>query len=441
MTTPASPADRLATTGPMRILLVEDDAGDALLVEELLADTGLDHVLSWNKNLGEARAHAAGHVTDVVLLDLHLPDASGVGAVAAIREAAPSAAVVVLTGLAESEAGARMVAAGAQDYLVKGEVPPELMERVLRYAAYRKQAEQAAAELLERRMQAAENVRLERGLLPAPLLHGTDVSACMRIRPGRQRALLGGDFLDVVQTEDGIVHAVIGDVCGHGPDEAALGVALRISWRALTMTGLRGTALLDALERVLVAEQPHQLFATCVLVEIDRARAEATVVLAGHHPPLLVSGGTAVEITAEPGIALGLLPGHGGWQPAKVRLPREDAALMLYTDGLIEGRAGDDGARLDTEGLIDLIVDAGIQEPDKLLDHLVTTTQALNAGRHADDLAILHLSWVANGVPPGRIATGGRPALGAGDSKPPLPRHEQDGGPALAPAPERQRRR
>jgi DNA-binding NarL/FixJ family response regulator len=267
--TTAVPAARqgLHAVDCYRVLLVEDDAGDALLVEEYLADTGLPHVLRWKRDLATALADIAVNPPDCVLLDLGLPDIVGVAAVEAIQAASPRSAVIVLTGLDEARSAGAAVASGAQDYLVKGQVSTDLLDRTLRYAVHRKQAERAAAELRENQIHARENARLERGLLPTPLLHSAGVTVNSRYLPGRERALLGGDFLDVVQTSDGAVHAVIGDVSGHGPDEAALGVCLRITWRALVLAGHTGVELLDLLEQVLVAERPRvEMFATCTTV-------------------------------------------------------------------------------------------------------------------------------------------------------------------------------
>ena len=385
-------------TESYRILLVEDDAGDALLVEELLADTGLIHTLTWTQTMAGALAELGGQTPDCVLLDLHLPDASGVGAIQTLESACPHTAVIVLTGLAESRAGVLAVANGAQDYLVKGQVTADLLNRVVRYAVHRKQAERANAELRENRIHAQENTRLERGLLPAPLLHDDRVSAAMRYLPGRQRALLGGDFLDVVQTGggadgDATVHAVIGDVSGHGPDEAALGVCLRITWRALVLAGHRGSELLGLLEQVLVAERPRDdMFATCSTVTLDPRERTATVYLAGHHEPLLCADGGAGVVEAAHGPALGIVPGGGSWRPTEVPLP-DKGAQLLYTDGLIEGYRGPGKDRLETEGLVELIARAPEQAPDRLLDHLIGTANSLNAGRHADDLAVLYLGW------------------------------------------------
>lgn len=99
----------------------------------------------------------------------------------------------------------------------------------------RKEIERANAALGESLMRAEENARLERGLLPTPLLRTDDLKVTTRYRPGRDQALLGGDFYDVVQTEDGTVHVVIGDVSGHGAAEAALGVCLRVAWRSFVL--------------------------------------------------------------------------------------------------------------------------------------------------------------------------------------------------------------
>ena len=395
--------------GSYRILLVEDDAGDALLVQELLADTDLRYDLRRAHTLAEALADLREQAADCVLLDLNLPDASGTPFVSAVQDAVPAAAVIVLTGLAESHVGARAVANGAQDYLLKGQVDAQLLHRAIRYAVHRKHAERANTELRENRQRAAENARLERGLLPPPLLCSAAVTATTRYLPARERALLGGDFMDVVQTADGTVHAIIGDVSGHGADEAALGVCLRISWRSLVLAGLTGVPLLDLLEQVLVAERPRtELFATCCTITLNPALAKATILLAGHHEPLLAHCGEdsqrqIEQVRAKHGVALGLLPGCRGWDSTTVDLPRS-GALLLFTDGLIEGYCGSGVDRLGVTGLIDLIANAPNPEAGPLLDHLMTTTRQLNAERHADDLAILHLAWdrtaAATSLPP-----------------------------------------
>ena len=105
----------------MRLLLVEDDVGDAVLTRELLLDAGLDMSLGRTMTLGEAEEGAAS-AADCILLDLGLPDSGGHDAVARVREAAPEAAIIVLTGLDDERRRATALEAGAQDYIVKGTV-------------------------------------------------------------------------------------------------------------------------------------------------------------------------------------------------------------------------------------------------------------------------------------------------------------------------------
>ncbi|MFF5854500.1 PP2C family protein-serine/threonine phosphatase [Streptomyces sp. NPDC012751] len=375
-----------------RILLVEDDDGDALLVEELLFDTDLPHVLVRCRSAAEARRALAADPVDCVLLDLHLPDASGVRTVQAIQPET-HAAIIVLTGLDEPRAGVDALAAGAQDYLVKGKVEPDLMQRAVRYAVQRKQAERANAALAMGRLRAEENARLERGLLPEPILTSSAVTASSRYYPGRAQALLGGDFLDVVQTEDGQIHAVIGDVSGHGPDAAALGVCLRIAWRSLTLGGHREQHLLHLLEQIHIAERAvSDLFTTCTLITLDPAAATLTLHLAGHHEPLLLTPEGTREVAAPHGIALGIAPGLGKWPATTLALPPR-GALVAYTDGLIEGFADPSGARLGVDGLLRIIDSVRAPDPGTHLDQLIARTRTLNADRHTDDLAILRLDW------------------------------------------------
>ncbi len=406
-------------TERLGILLVEDDPGDALLVEELLADSGLERELRWVRSVAEAEkalqalpgppvpatvpapageggAAARGGPLHCVLLDLHLPDAVGLDGLRRILAAAPHAAVVVLTGLSEERTGLAAVAAGAQDYLVKGRVEGDLLGRAIRYAVQRRYAEQAAAALQAGRLQAAENARLERGLLPTPLVRDPRVRIRARYRPGRQQALLGGDFYDVVEAPDGMLHAVVGDVSGHGPDEAALGVCLRVAWRAFVLAGLSGPPLLRLLERVLVAERAGtEIFATLTQLSIAPDRREVRVLRAGHPGLLLREPPERVRFIELPGgPALGILPEHADWPESTLQVP-PGGAVVIFTDGLIEGRVGSGRERLGEEGLVELANRHPDRPADDFLDAVIDSAQRLAAdsGGLADDVAVLHLEW------------------------------------------------
>ncbi|MET8859376.1 fused response regulator/phosphatase [Streptomyces sp. NPDC004579] len=377
------------------VLLVEDDPGDALLVEEMVADSALGMRLRWVRSMAEACDVLASEVPDCVLLDLHLPDAQGLEAVSRVRERAEHVAVVVLTGLAEEGTGLAAVAAGAQDYLVKGRVEPELFGRAVRYAIQRKQAEQDAVALQASQMQAQENARLERGLLPRPLLRGDGVEVVTRYRPGRAHALLGGDFYDIVQSADGTVHALIGDVSGHGPDEAALGVALRIAWRTLVLSNVTGADQVGRLEEILLAERAKSgVFATLIILSVGPGGRSVRMMRAGHHGVLLC-GTDGVEWVEVPGgPALGIIPGGARWPVEEVALP-EGTAMVLFTDGLFEGRVGRGTERLGEEGLLAMARELAGLPPAAFVDGLIDRAEALaeTQGGLADDVAVLYLRW------------------------------------------------
>ncbi|HEX7993885.1 MAG TPA: response regulator, partial [Streptosporangiaceae bacterium] len=228
--------DGAATGEVVPVLLIEDDEADALLVREYLADAGLAVSLSWHQSLAAATPELAASPV-CVLLDLGLPDSVGFEGIRHVLSMAPDAAVLVLTGANDESLGIAAMTAGAQDYLIKGQVDGATLSRCIRYAVERKRANETARQLREAAIRQAEYTRLERGLLPVPILNNESLYHTLRYRPGRDQALLGGDFYDLIELSDGTLQALIGDVCGHGPDEAALGVCLRVAWRTLVLSG------------------------------------------------------------------------------------------------------------------------------------------------------------------------------------------------------------
>ncbi|MCK7624567.1 SpoIIE family protein phosphatase [Streptomyces sp. RS10V-4] len=356
------------------------------------------------RNLTEAE-RLLTHDVDCILLDLTPAEPAAregraaapgdeLAALRAVLRMAPGQAVLVLTCETDAERAADAVRVGAQDYLFRDELDGKVLSRAVRYAVERKRADLAQRQLTESRLRAQENARLERGLLPTPLLDGSELRFAACYRPGRSRALLGGDFYDTVRTPDGTVHAMIGDVCGHGPDEAALGVELRIAWRALTFAGLYGDELLATLQKVLEHERADdEIFATLCTVDISEDGHRAGVCLAGHPAPLLARAGERPELLPYEfgGPALGLLP-DARWPRRQVELGTA-WSLLMYTDGLIEGRIGEGTRRLGQDGMTALVsrqMADGLRG-EELLEASVREVRALNGGELTDDVAVLLL--------------------------------------------------
>ncbi|HYV17321.1 MAG TPA: SpoIIE family protein phosphatase [Conexibacter sp.] len=379
---------------PLQLLLVEDDAGDALLVAELLADAAPHVEIVRVGTLREAQETLPGGL-DCVLLDLGLPDAAGLDALERLRSSAPEIAIVVLTGDDDERRGVAALSRGAQDYLAKGAVDGPLLARAIRYAIERRRAERSQQELLEARLHERENARLERGLLPRALVRDPRVALTTGYRPGRRRALLGGDFYDAIELDDGALHVMIGDVSGHGPDEAALGACLRVAWRTLILARRPPAETLGLLQEMLVHERhAPDIFATLCMLTVEPDRASGWVFLAGHPPPMLVDGEGVRLLEADHACQpLGLLD-PAEWRGNPIALP-DEWALLLYTDGLVEGRIGEGSERLGPDRLVALLERLGADDVERLidasplLDQLVAEVEELHGGDLVDDLAMV----------------------------------------------------
>ena len=378
-----------AAASGLRVLLVEDDDGDALLVEELFADSHEAWSVTRVRSLADAIVRAPSFECAVV--DLGLPDGVGLANIDRLRAAAPDLAIVVLTGLDDRALGVAAVAAGAHDYLVKGEVTGVRLGIAVRYAIERRRAELVAQALVLAARRQDENDRLARGLLPSLQLHDRPIEAATYYRPG-STSVLGGDFFDAVALADGTVRAVIGDVCGHGPSEAALGVALRIAWRAMTLGECDPGDVLTTVDTVLRLERDEALFATLCDLTFPADVTSVTVRLHGHPPPLLRRHGRWTWLTQpSPALPIGIAT-HEPAPPFEYQLD-DDWALLLVTDGVYEGWRGD--RRLGMDGLVEVLDELtrrGV-EGEELLALVGAVTAGDDVRPHDDDVALL---WLAH---------------------------------------------
>ncbi|MDI6450186.1 hybrid sensor histidine kinase/response regulator [Anaerobaca lacustris] len=134
----------LASTKPLKILVVEDDAIDRAAMQRLLAGSSLPlHGVVFVADLDKATAALADGAFDILLLDLNLPDSDGLDTLMALEADYPDVAKVVVTGADNEELGLQAVAAGAQDYLVKGRFNVDAITRVVHYSVERKKLEEA----------------------------------------------------------------------------------------------------------------------------------------------------------------------------------------------------------------------------------------------------------------------------------------------------------
>lgn len=139
------------STPPIRILLIEDNPGDARLIKEFLGEiTGTTFELDSVDNLSDGLKRLDG--IDAILLDLALPDSKGLDTFERVHLQAPGLPIIVLTGTDDDALAFKAVSAGAQDYLVKGQVSDQLLARSIRYAIERKRINEEL-EVLYRQVQ------------------------------------------------------------------------------------------------------------------------------------------------------------------------------------------------------------------------------------------------------------------------------------------------
>ena len=151
----------------LKILLIEDNPGDVVLVEELLnASTTWHASLKCYDLLSDALASLHLDIPDAILLDLNLPDSSGMGTLLKVREIVPDVPVIVFTGLDDEEMGLQAIREGAQEYLVKGEMDSRFLSRTIHYAIERKYLAMEKEKLLKKLQILFGEVKTLRGLLP-----------------------------------------------------------------------------------------------------------------------------------------------------------------------------------------------------------------------------------------------------------------------------------
>jgi PAS domain S-box-containing protein len=250
----------------------------------------------------------------------------------------------------------------------------------------------------------AEAVALHRelvgSLVPAPRLRRVDVSVASLYRPGEQRLELGGDFYAATERGDSGIALLVGDVSGHGPEAAALAAMLRAGWEALVEAGVSPPARLQSLNHLLFAHARYEeFFATVCSVVIDSQLTEATITLAGHPPPILLSGGVVVPYPTITGVPLGVSE-IATWTPSRVALP-ESFSLLLYTDGVVEGRAAPDEQERFGEARLRSMLTDTTTSGRALLQDILLAASAAHGGPLPDDAALLLLEHGKAAAPAG----------------------------------------
>jgi serine phosphatase RsbU (regulator of sigma subunit) len=239
---------------------------------------------------------------------------------------------------------------------------------------------QRSAELLE---------QLQRALVPRARIDER-WGVAWRYRPSDDAMRIGGDFLGVLERQNGSLALLIGDVTGRGAGAAGLGATLRSAWLATIHAGISTSEIPAVLDRLLEHHTSDPgVFATACFVEIDPSAGEVRAISAGHDPPLLITPLATTTLPVDPGPALGLGVSRD-WPLARVELP-SPGALLLYTDGLTEAHGGPDAPRIGVEGLRGFVEASNVltQRAWQALDELLEASLPESVHELDDDLAVM----------------------------------------------------
>jgi serine phosphatase RsbU (regulator of sigma subunit) len=237
---------------------------------------------------------------------------------------------------------------------------------------------------------------LQRSLSPPdlPTIAGLDVG--VHYEPSAPEDV-GGDFYDLLPLAPGQAAFFLGDVCGKGPEAAAMTSLARYTMRATAMLHMQPDAILAHLnEALLIHSDATTRTCTAVYGQIDTTRevAVVTLVVAGHPPPLIVRAGGAVEITQALGTILGAVE-DPSFVTCQVSLAADDA-IVLCSDGIYDVKL--DGLRVDEQHVAELLAAGAQAGAQELVDRIVEALRDVERPL-CDDVAIMALRRTSAAAP------------------------------------------
>ncbi|MET9495211.1 SpoIIE family protein phosphatase [Streptomyces sp. NPDC006552] len=242
------------------------------------------------------------------------------------------------------------------------------------------------ARLYSERMAISQS--LQRSLLPPELPHVPGVEVEVIYRAAGEGNEVGGDFYDLFPIRDGAYGFAIGDVCGTGPEAAAVTGLARHALRLLAREGFGGPAVLERLNAAILDEGARSRFLTLLYGELwpqEDGSAVLKMVCAGHPLPLRLRQDGSVEPFAEPQPLLGVMDDLELYEQTMTLDPGD--VLLCVTDGITERREGT--RMLGDDGLADVLAGCTGLTAGAVAGRIMRAVERFAADAPSDDMAIL----------------------------------------------------
>jgi serine phosphatase RsbU (regulator of sigma subunit) len=388
----------------IRALLIEDNPGDAHLIEIMLREADADSFeLRHAERLEDGLKQLTDGGIDIVLSDLSLPDSHGLDTFARLHARSPHTPIIVLSGLNDTTIALNAVHDGAQDYLVKGQVDGQLLARAMRYAIERKrmseQLHRYAGELREKNAQLQSDFNMAREIqqifLPDqyptfPHSVAPEDSALRFSHRYIPAEAVGGDFFDIFAITDTAAGVFICDVMGHGMRAALITAIMRgLIEELMPMAADAGRFLTEINRslRAILRRTREPFLATAFYVVADAASGELRFANAGHPSPFRLRRDTN---QIEPlklhdprhGPALGLFE-RSDYPTSRCPLAANDL-IFLYTDGIYEV-TNPDGDEFGQERLLQAVRRRIALPAEQMFKELLAEAQKFSGSEEFED--------------------------------------------------------
>jgi integral membrane sensor domain MASE1/anti-sigma regulatory factor (Ser/Thr protein kinase) len=231
---------------------------------------------------------------------------------------------------------------------------------------------------------------LQESLLPSHLPEIPGLEAAAEFRPAGEPHVVGGDFYDLFQGDDGSWAVVVGDVCGKGASAAAVTGLARYTVRAASMGESRPSRVLEVLNDALLRQRSPHEFCTVAFARLEPNGAQsvrATVSSGGHPLPLVLRAEGRVEAVGSHGTLLGVVA-EPKLSDSTVELRAGDA-LVLYTDGLTDAYAPE--RIVSPADLAAALASSAGRPAPEIARNVALTLLDENDGEPRDDIALLVL--------------------------------------------------